>query len=156
MTAPVEISSPGTKIAMTTPIEVNKSGIALVMRFFLPEEYSRNDLPEPSDPRVKLVELPPSTVAVLQFSGSTSDPAVSTRTAELVEALRATGRSMAFTIHAWKADQNITTVRIGPAVAVDKARELKRMGWEVYVTDAAGSQFTPQNFDQLLLTQETA
>jgi hypothetical protein len=32
------------------------------------------------------------------------------------------GRSMAFTIHAWKADQNVTTVRIGPAVAVDKAR----------------------------------
>jgi hypothetical protein len=25
------------------------------------------------------------------------------------------------------------------------------MGWEVYVTDAAGGQFTPLNFDQLLL-----
>lgn len=58
---------------------------------------------------------------------------------------------MTFTIHAWKADRNVTTVRIGPAVAVDKARELEKMGWEVYVTDAAGSQFTPLNFDQLLL-----
>jgi hypothetical protein len=58
---------------------------------------------------------------------------------------------MIFTIHAWKADQNVTTVRIGPAVAVDKARELEKMGWEVYVTDAAGGQFTPLNFDQLLL-----
>ena len=58
---------------------------------------------------------------------------------------------MTFAIHAWKADQNIVTVRIGPAVAVDKARELEKMGWEVYVTDAAGGQFTPLNFDQLLL-----
>jgi hypothetical protein len=58
---------------------------------------------------------------------------------------------MTFTIHTWKADRNVTTVRIGPAVAVDKARELEKMGWEVYVTDAAGSQFTPLNFDQLLL-----
>jgi len=58
---------------------------------------------------------------------------------------------MTFTIHTWKADRNVTTVRIGPAVAVDKARELEKMGREVYVTDAAGSQFTPLNFNQLLL-----
>jgi hypothetical protein len=58
---------------------------------------------------------------------------------------------MIFTIHAWKADQNITTVRISPAATADKVRELEKMGWEVYVTDAAGSRFTPLNFDQLLL-----
>ena len=64
---------------------------------------------------------------------------------------------MTFTIHAWKADQNVTTVRIGPAVAVDKVRELEKMGWEVYVTDAAGDRFTPPNFDQLLpISRETA
>ena len=64
---------------------------------------------------------------------------------------------MTFTIHAWKADQNVTTVRIGPAVAVDKARELQKMGWEVYVTDATGDRFTPINFDRLLMIpQETA
>ena len=64
---------------------------------------------------------------------------------------------MTFTIHAWKADQNIVTIRIGPAVAIDKARELERIGWQVYVTDAAGSRFTPQNFDRLLsINRETA
>jgi hypothetical protein len=64
---------------------------------------------------------------------------------------------MTFTIHAWKADQNIMTVRIGPAVAVDKARELEKTGWQVYVTDAAGCRFTPPNFDRLLsITRETA
>ena len=64
---------------------------------------------------------------------------------------------MTFTIHAWKADQNIMTVRIGPAVAVDKARELETMGWQVYVTDAAGRRFAPSNFDRLIsITPETA
>jgi hypothetical protein len=63
---------------------------------------------------------------------------------------------MTFTIHAWKADQKVTTVRIGRAVAVDKARELEAMGWEVYVTDAAGSHFEPPNFEQLLsINRET-
>jgi hypothetical protein len=48
------------------------------------------------------------------------------------------------------------TVRIGPAVAVDKARELDTMGWEVYVISEAGIRFMQPNFEQLLLiTQET-
>jgi hypothetical protein len=64
---------------------------------------------------------------------------------------------MTFTIHAWKADQHIITVRIGPAVAVDKARELQKRGWQVYVNDEAGCQFTPPNFDRLLsITRDTA
>jgi hypothetical protein len=63
---------------------------------------------------------------------------------------------MIFTIHGWKADQNITTVRISPAATADKVRELEKMGWEVYVTDATGDRFTPPNFDHLLILQETA
>jgi hypothetical protein len=63
---------------------------------------------------------------------------------------------MIFTIHGWKADQNIRTVRISRAATADKVRELEKMGWEVYVTDAAGSRFTPPIFDQLLMIfQET-
>ena len=42
--------------------------------------------------------------------------------------------------------QNITTVRIGPSVAIDKARELEKLGWQVYVTDAAGRRFAAENF----------
>src|ERR1700722_14188240 len=70
MTAPVEISSAGKKIAMTAPVEV-KSDNGLVMRFFMPAKYSQEQLPEPSNPQVKLIEMPPTAVAVLQFSGST-------------------------------------------------------------------------------------
>jgi hypothetical protein len=87
MTSPVEVSSSGTKFAMTAPVEINKSDATLLMRFFMPAKYAGNELPEPSDPRVKLTEVPPITVAVLQFSGSTDDTAVLTRTLELRKAL---------------------------------------------------------------------
>ena len=90
MTSPVEITSPGTKIAMTTPVEVDKSDNELVMRFFLPSKYSIEQLPEPSDPQVKLIQIPSTKVAVLRFTGSTGDPAVTARTAELISAIQST------------------------------------------------------------------
>jgi SOUL heme-binding protein len=82
MTAPVEIAKPSVVIPMTAPVEVNTANNVLIMRFFMPSSNSINNLPEPSDPRVKLIELEPMTAAVLQFSGSTSDAAVSTRTTD--------------------------------------------------------------------------
>jgi hypothetical protein len=60
------------------------------MRFFMPAEYSRDQLPEPSDPRVKLIELPPTAVAVLRFSGPTGDAAVAINTVALMKALQPT------------------------------------------------------------------
>ena len=95
MTSPVEISSSGTKIAMTAPVEVNKSDSALVMRFFMPSQYSINQLPEPTDSRVKLIELPKTTVAALQFSGSTGDSAVAERATELTKVLGLTNWKIA-------------------------------------------------------------
>lgn len=90
MTSPVEISSPGVKIAMTSPVEIKASEGALTMRFFMPSSYSMKDLPEPLDPRVKLVELQPTTVAVLRFSGASNDAIVSARTEELLNFLKTT------------------------------------------------------------------
>ena len=101
MTAPFEIAKPSVKIPMTAPVEINTVNNAVVMRFFMPSSYSKNDLPDPSDPRVKLVELEPMTAAVLVFSGSTGDKAVSIRTTELMAAIqntkwRASGPPTAF------------------------------------------------------------
>jgi hypothetical protein len=87
MTAPVEIAKPSVTNPMTAPVEVNTANSVLVMRFFMPSNYSKNDLPDPSDPRVKLIELEPMTAAVLQFSGSTNDESVATRTTELMNAI---------------------------------------------------------------------
>ena len=101
MTAPVEIAKPSVTIPMTAPVEVNTTNNVLVMRFFMPSNYSKSDLPDPSDPRVKLIELEPMTAAVLQFSGSTTDAAVSTKITELITAIgntkwRASGTATAF------------------------------------------------------------
>ena len=53
MTTPVEIAKPSIKILMTTPVEINTTNDAGVMRFFIPSNYSKNDLTDPSDPRVR-------------------------------------------------------------------------------------------------------
>jgi hypothetical protein len=84
MTSPVEVKTPGEKIAMTAPVEVNTSEKRLAMRFFMPTQYSREELPEPTDSRVNLVDIPSETIAVLRFSGSTGDAAVSARTNSLL------------------------------------------------------------------------
>jgi hypothetical protein len=64
---------------------------------------------------------------------------------------------MTFNIHASKNGQSVVTIRISPAVAVDKARALERSGWKVHITDSGGRQFDPKDFDRLSsLTRETA
>jgi hypothetical protein len=57
--------------------------------------------------------------------------------------------AMTFTIHASKNGQSVMTVRIGPAVAVDRARVLESLGWRVHVTDSVGHRFDPSEFDRL-------
>ncbi|PKU23671.1 SOUL family heme-binding protein [Telmatospirillum siberiense] len=69
MTAPVEIDRPGEKIAMTAPVEMTVSSGVMTMRFFMPSHHALGDLPEPDDPRVKLMVIPATTVAVITFSG---------------------------------------------------------------------------------------
>jgi hypothetical protein len=105
MTSPVEIKTAGEKIAMTAPVEVNKSKKRLAMRFFMPTQYSREELPEPTDSRVRLVEIPSETAAVLRFTGSTEDAAVSAQTAELLKLLRGTN---------WKIKETPTALFYNP------------------------------------------
>jgi hypothetical protein len=105
MTSPVEIKTAGEKIAMTAPVEVNKSEKRLAMRFFMPTQYSREELPEPTDSRVRLIAIPEETAAVLRFTGSTDDAAVSARTAYLLTLLRGTN---------WKIDGTPTAFFYNP------------------------------------------
>ncbi|HYO04525.1 MAG TPA: heme-binding protein [Mycobacterium sp.] len=93
MTAPVsQASTRGRKIAMTAP--VSRSGgddEGWVIRFFMPSKWTMETLPEPDDDRVRLLEVPAETVAVLRFSGDRSQDAVAARSAELSETLRSKG-----------------------------------------------------------------
>lgn len=91
MTAPVA-QQQGRKIAMTAPVATQRGGSGdWVIRFFMPSEHSMDTLPNPNDERVRLVEVPAESVAVLRFSGVASPDAVAARTTELLDSLRGAG-----------------------------------------------------------------
>lgn len=89
MTAPVQVGARSQKIAMTAPVATATGVVGLTMRFYMPAIYTRATLPEPKDPRIKIVEVPGENLAVLRFTGSTGTSAVAAREAELMQALAA-------------------------------------------------------------------
>ncbi|KQU22288.1 heme-binding protein [Methylobacterium sp. Leaf94] len=87
MTTPVE--SKGRLIAMTVPVEQGARG---TMRFYLPRAVVEAGAPEPTEPGVRLVRLPPERLAVLRFSGTASPAARDEQTRTLMNVMEATGR----------------------------------------------------------------
>ena len=78
-------------IAMTAPVsQAGASDDSSVIRFFMPAKWAMEDLPDPEDRSVELVEIHDETMAVLQFSGDRSRAAVAERTVELLRTLEAT------------------------------------------------------------------
>jgi hypothetical protein len=91
MTAPVA-QQQSEKIAMTAPVAAARDDRGQwVIRFFTPAEYTMDTLPTPNDDRVRLVDVPAETVAVLRYSGIASPAAVATHTEELLTTLRDNG-----------------------------------------------------------------
>jgi len=90
MTAPVETPGDRRQIDMTAPVE-NQMGEAgaMTMRFFLPGQFTPETVPVPTDRRVRIVQMPAQRYAVLTFSGSRGQQAVSARVEELRAALEA-------------------------------------------------------------------
>ena len=87
MTAPVA-QQQSEKIAMTAPVATQRgSADDWVIRFFMPSKYTMDTLPTPKDDRVRLVEVPGETVAVLRYNGSYGPEAVAERTTQLLETL---------------------------------------------------------------------
>lgn len=103
MTAPVAQSAGARSqtIAMTAPVVQTADGGAWRVQFIMPAKYTRQTLPTPSDPDVRLVDLPAQDYAVLRFSGSRSGAAVSKRTTELRQALAGKAWSAAGEPVAW-------------------------------------------------------
>ncbi len=84
MTAPVETADAPEKIAMTVPVETKAQAAGpYVMRFFLPADYTPETAPEPTNPDVRIVEIPERTMAVLSFSGSRGSDSVKHHASEL-------------------------------------------------------------------------
>ena len=105
MTAPVVQQSgnkQGEKIAMTAPVSLESAGDGeWVIRFFMPADKSLKSLPKPNDAEVRLVNVPPQTVAVRRFTGSPTRRAVASQTAELMNTLRDIGFEAVDTPAAW-------------------------------------------------------
>ncbi|MHA0285507.1 SOUL family heme-binding protein [Mycobacterium sp. C3-094] len=81
-----------TEIAMTAPVsQTGNAEDGWTVRFFMPSKWSMETLPQPDDENVRLVTVPPQTVAVLSFTGDRSAGAVAARSEELRTTLRDNG-----------------------------------------------------------------
>jgi hypothetical protein len=67
MTAPVRTETE--RIAMTAPVQTSTPAGRVSMRFFLPAEVASAGAPAPVDPRLRLVNVPTTTIAALRYSG---------------------------------------------------------------------------------------
>ena len=70
MTIPVTQSK---KIDMTVPVTQSNRDGEMIMRFFLPTQYSTRIAPKPTDKRVDIIDLPEEYYAVISYSGFASD-----------------------------------------------------------------------------------
>jgi hypothetical protein len=86
MTAPVTESSES--IAMTAPVTATTQGESHIISFGMPSSYSLNTLPQPIDPRVKIVRIPRKKFAVLKFSWSRADSRVKRMEMKLLSLLK--------------------------------------------------------------------
>lgn len=91
MTAPVTQQRSSEKIPMTTPVTTERASENLTMRFFMPGNYTMDTLPEPGDPRIRFVPLPPSKFAVIRFSGFSNQKNMAEHNEELEGFLRSSG-----------------------------------------------------------------
>lgn len=70
MTSPVIQTPDSQKIAMTAPVNQQKSGEDWIVSFVMPSTYTLDTLAEPLDLGVELVERPGQLMAALTYSGS--------------------------------------------------------------------------------------
>lgn len=91
MTAPVTKIAKGQTIAMTAPVTQIKGHASWQVRFAMPGNLARADLPEPDNHAVTIIALPPRRAAVLRFSGLAGEAKVAAITSELREIIQARG-----------------------------------------------------------------
>lgn len=93
MTAPVAMEPKSERIDMTAPVDASAVAGGWRMAFYMPQGYTLDTLPVPTDARVQVRELPGRRVAALRFSGRGTAVQFEQRTAELLQTLAAAGLS---------------------------------------------------------------
>lgn len=69
MTSPVSQQKASEKIAMTAPVSQQPSGDGWVVSFMMPASYTIRTIPKPTNPEVRIREVPAFRAAVIRFSG---------------------------------------------------------------------------------------
>lgn len=85
MTVPVESELVGEKIAMTAPVTSSESSGKYKVSFTMPSSYTIKTLPMPNNARVKIEKVAPQKLAVVKFSGYTSEEKIQKMFQELRE-----------------------------------------------------------------------
>jgi hypothetical protein len=95
--SPRRTAAGGERIAMTAPVtqEPAAGEGEWLVRFFMPAGYRLETLPDPTDPRVRLSEIPARRVAALSFSGLWTQSTLDQRTDELRARIAAAGLRVA-------------------------------------------------------------
>jgi effector-binding domain-containing protein len=91
MTAPVSQEPSSEKIPMTAPVNQEKVGEAWRITFLMPSSLTMETLPEPLDPRVKLMKIPGRLMAALSYSGTWSRERYEGKEQRLKELIRQRG-----------------------------------------------------------------
>lgn len=93
MTAPVVTEKAGKAISMTAPVITDTVGNDMKkMAFILPAEYDSMDkIPKPTNPEVKITEIPGAKGAVHTFSGTCDNAKAKTKVQELIDQLKNDG-----------------------------------------------------------------
>jgi hypothetical protein len=73
MTAPVSQEPEGEKIKMTAPVGQQRFQERWAISFMMPASYTLETLPEPSDPKVTLRQVPARRMAAVRYSGFWSE-----------------------------------------------------------------------------------
>jgi effector-binding domain-containing protein len=98
MTAPVTMEKTSEKIAMTAPVTMEKGADETWrVHFVMPSQYTLATLPKPVNPNVKLREVAGQKMAVIRFSGFSTDEKVKTKTDELKQWIAKEGMKVAGT-----------------------------------------------------------
>lgn len=94
MTAPVvvkaEESESGTKISMTSPVIMKADDKKMTMSFMMPSEYQMNELPTPNDSDITFQTVPERILAVVRYSGISSEKVENKKSKALYEWLEET------------------------------------------------------------------
>ena len=81
----------GQSIAMTTPVHMDIRSDTSTMAFVMPSTYSKENLPQPNDSTVKIMQSKAEYVAAIRFGGYASDEDIKKYSDQLKKALEEAG-----------------------------------------------------------------